>query len=169
MLVVCESIAALPLDERDTVARAGAELVERGKLDDEHLQAVVDQELVPPPHLTPSGLRYYVLRPGEGSQPQPGQQVTVHCTALLQDGTVFEDTRKRGTPTQFVLGQGAAVPGWEEGIALMKPKGRAVFVVPPELGYGARGHGAKVPPDATLIYNTELISLGKAPKPDVLV
>ncbi len=167
--VVCESVAALPQEEREAAARAGVDLVERSELHQEQLQALVEQHLVPPWQVTRGGVRHYQLRPGEGPPPQLGQQVAVHFTAMLQDGTVVDDTRKGGGPWQFTLGMGAAVLGLEEGIVRMRPKSVAVFVVPPELAYGSHGRGTQVPPDATLVYRTELVAVGRLPKPDPLV
>lgn len=109
---------------------------------------------------TPSGLQYRDLEAGTGASPQSGQTVTVHYTGTLTDGTKFDSSRDRGQPFQFRLGVGQVIKGWDEGVATMKVGGRRELVIPPELGYGARGAGGVIPPNATLIFDVELLKAG---------
>jgi peptidylprolyl isomerase len=106
---------------------------------------------------TSSGLQYTIDRPGTGAQPQPGQIVSVHYTGWLPDGTKFDSSRDRGTPLEFPLGQGRVIKGWDEGIGLMKIGEKRTLVIPPDLGYGPRGMGGVIPPNATLVFKVELV------------
>jgi FKBP-type peptidyl-prolyl cis-trans isomerase len=106
---------------------------------------------------TPSGLKYIDLVEGTGALPKPGQRVTVHYTGTLEDGTKFDSSRDRGRPFQFQLGVGQVIKGWDEGLSSMKVGGRRQLIIPPELGYGARGAGGIIPPNATLIFDVELL------------
>jgi peptidylprolyl isomerase len=108
---------------------------------------------------TDSGLMYTALVTGTGAAPQPGDIVSVHYTGTLTNGTVFDASYGRGQPIEFPLGQGAVIPGWDEGIALMNVGGKAVLTIPPELGYGERGAGGVIPPNATLVFQVELIGI----------
>ncbi len=105
----------------------------------------------------PSGLQYIEIQPGTGEQAQPGDVVSVHYTGTLQDGTKFDSSLDRNEPITFVLGQGMVIAGWDEGIALMKVGGKARLVIPPNLAYGERGAGGVIPPNATLIFDVELV------------
>lgn len=106
---------------------------------------------------SPSGLQYTIDEPGTGAQPQPGQMVSVHYTGWLTDGTKFDSSHDRGRPIEFPLGQGRVIKGWDEGIAAMRVGEKRTLVIPPVLGYGARGASGVIPPNATLVFKVELV------------
>ena len=107
---------------------------------------------------TESGLQYIETEAGTGAQAQAGDKVAVHYTGTLADGTKFDNSLDRGKPFEFVLGNGAVIAGWDEGIALMKEGGKATLVIPPALGYGGGGIPGVIPGDATLVFEVELVS-----------
>lgn len=108
---------------------------------------------------TKSGLKYVDLKVGTGESPKPGATVVVHYTGTLENGTKFDSSRDRGQPFSFPLGQGQVIKGWDEGIATMKPGGRRKLIIPPDLGYGAQGQPPVIPPNATLIFDVELLRI----------
>ena len=107
---------------------------------------------------TPSGLQYRDDAVGDGPEAKAGQTVSVHYTGTLLDGSKFDSSRDRGQPLRFPLGAGHVIKGWDEGVAGMKVGGKRTLVIPPELGYGARGIGP-IPPNSTLIFDVELIDV----------
>jgi len=108
---------------------------------------------------TPSGLTYDDTQEGTGPSPKPGQTVVVHSTGRLTDGTTFDSSRDRGTPFSFTIGRGQVIKGWDEGVATMKVGGQRTLTIPPDLGYGARGAGGVIPPNATLVFDVELLDV----------
>ena len=108
---------------------------------------------------TASGLKYVVINEGTGAAPKTGQTVVVHYTGTLEDGTKFDSSRDRGQPFSFKLGVGQVIKGWDEGLSTMKVGDRRKLTIPPELGYGARGAGGTIPPNATLIFDVELLKI----------
>jgi len=111
---------------------------------------------------TDSGLKYIDLKTGNGESPKSGAIVTVHYSGWLDDGTLFDSSVKRGTPATFALNR--VVAGWTEGVGSMKVGGKRKLVIPPELGYGSRGQG-RIPPDATLTFEVELLEIKQPPEP----
>jgi peptidylprolyl isomerase len=118
--------------------------------------AMADETLV----TTDSGLQYVDLVEGTGAMPQPGQRVTVHYTGTLEDGTKFDSSRDRGRPFTFQIGVGQVIKGWDEGVGTMRVGGQRQLVIPAELGYGSRGAGGVIPPNATLLFDVELLRIG---------
>ena len=110
---------------------------------------------------TSSGLKYKDLLIGEGDYPSNGDKVKVHYTGKLPDGSVFDSSLDRNQPFEFALGMGRVIKGWDEGIASMQVGGKRVLTIPPELGYGERGAGSRIPPNATLIFEVELLEIIK--------
>lgn len=96
---------------------------------------------------------------GTGAQAQAGQTVKVHYTGTLENGTQFDSSRGRGQPIEFQLGVGQVIAGWDEGIAQLRVGDKAKLTIPPHLGYGERGAGGSIPPNATLIFDVELVSV----------
>ncbi len=109
---------------------------------------------------TDSGLKYEVIAEGDGAAPKAGNRVFVHYVGTLEDGTKFDSSRDRGRPFDFTVGQGQVIKGWDEGVGDMKVGDRRKLIIPPELGYGARGAGGVIPPNATLIFDVELLRIG---------
>jgi FKBP-type peptidyl-prolyl cis-trans isomerase FkpA len=112
---------------------------------------------------TPSGLQYEDTVAGSGAEAKAGQYVTVHYTGWLYNdgvkGSKFDSSKDRRDPFQFDLGQGQVIKGWDEGVQGMKVGGTRVLVIPPNLGYGARGAGGVIPPNATLMFEVELLKV----------
>lgn len=112
---------------------------------------------------TASGLQYEVEKEGTGANPKPTDTVTVNYKGTLMDGTVFDSSYDRGQPATFVLNQ--VIPGWTEGVQLMKPGAKYKFYIPSSLGYGEQGAGGVIGPNAPLIFEVELLSVGKPEEP----
>jgi len=106
---------------------------------------------------TPSGLRYIDEQVGAGAGVQGGQNVSVHYTGWTTDGKKFDSSRDRGQPFSFAVGAGQVIKGWDEGVGSMKIGGKRRLIVPPDLGYGSRGAGGVIPPNATLIFDVEAL------------
>lgn len=108
---------------------------------------------------TESGLRYQIIQKGSGKQAEKGKKVSVHYQGALENGQVFDSSYKRKQPIEFQLGVGQVIEGWDEGIALLQVGDKARFVIPSYLGYGSRGAGGVIPPDATLVFDVELMDV----------
>jgi len=109
--------------------------------------------------ISASGLEYWIVQEGNGDRPTRGKTVEVHYTGFLENGDIFDSSILKGTPISFRLGSGMVIPGWDEGIGLMSVGAKYKLIIPSELGYGKRGAGGVIPPNATLIFDTELISV----------
>ena len=111
----------------------------------------------------PDGLEIIELKAGTGATPHTGQTVVVHYTGWLYEngkkGAKFDSSVDRGTPFEFPIGTQQVIAGWDEGVATMKVGGKRTLIIPPALGYGARGAGGVIPPNATLIFDVELLSI----------
>jgi cyclophilin family peptidyl-prolyl cis-trans isomerase len=105
---------------------------------------------------TSTGLRYRILESGNGNTPSRGDRVSVHYKGALVDGTVFDSSFERNQPIEFLLGEGQVIPGWDEGIQLLRVGDKARFILPPELAYGTRGAGGVIPPNAVLVFDVSL-------------
>src|SRR3954469_3271804 len=108
---------------------------------------------------TASGLAIEDLVVGDGATATAGQQVSVHYTGWLQDGKKFDSSKDRGQPFMFSLGRGEVIRGWDEGVSGMKVGGKRKLTIPAELGYGSRGAGGVIPPNATLLFEVELLAV----------
>lgn len=108
---------------------------------------------------TDSGLRYQIIQEGSGIKAEKGKTVSVHYKGQLTDGTVFDSSYKRNQPIDFALGVGQVIPGWDEGVGLLKVGDKARFVIPSDLAYGSAGAGGVIPPDASLIFDVELMAV----------
>ena len=115
------------------------------------------------PVTTPSGLQIIDTKAGSGASPKPGQICVMHYTGWLyengQKGKKFDSSVDRGQPFEFPIGQGRVIAGWDEGVATMKVGGKRTLIIPPNLGYGARGAGGVIPPNATLMFDVELLAV----------
>ncbi len=110
---------------------------------------------------TKTGLQYVDIKVGEGTLPKLGDTVVVHYTGWLEDGTKFDSSVDRGEPFSFPIGMGRVILGWDEGVSTMRVGGVRKLIIPPDLGYGARGAGGVIPPNATLIFEVELLEIRK--------
>jgi peptidyl-prolyl cis-trans isomerase A (cyclophilin A) len=109
---------------------------------------------------TPTGLRYTILQSAnEGKNPEEGDLVSVHYCGMMPNGKIFDDSFQRGEPIEFTLGRGQVIAGWDEGIGYLKKGERAILIIPPHLAYGERGAGGVIPPNATLIFEVELMDI----------
>ena len=112
---------------------------------------------------TPSGLKIIDIKVGTGYAPKPGQTCVMHYTGWLyqndKKGAKFDSSLDRNQPFSFPIGQHQVIAGWDEGVATMKVGGKRTLIIPPELGYGARGAGGVIPPNATLIFDVELLGV----------
>ena len=107
---------------------------------------------------TASGLKYAIISEGEGPAVEAGKLITVHYSGFLEDGTMFDSSVERDDPIQLVLGQGQVMPGWEEGLLLIKKGDKARLIIPPQLGYGDRSFD-KIPANSTLIFDIEIVEI----------
>ena len=109
--------------------------------------------------VTSSGLAYKIIKKGTGVKAEAGKTVSVHYIGKLSNGTKFDSSYDRNQPIEFELGRGRVIKGWDEGISLLNVGSKATFIIPPDLAYGARGAGGVIPPNATLIFDVELVEI----------
>ena len=109
--------------------------------------------------ITDSGLKYEAITEGNGKSAEAGQLVTVHYTGWLTNGNKFDSSKDRNDPFRFKLGAGNVIRGWDEGVAGMKICGTRKLTIPPQLGYGSQGAGGVIPPNATLVFEVELLEI----------
>jgi FKBP-type peptidyl-prolyl cis-trans isomerase len=110
---------------------------------------------------TASGLKYIDVVVGKGASPSVGKHVKVHYTGTLENGKKFDSSVDRNQPFSFIIGVGQVIPGWDEGVMSMKVGGKRKLIIPPNLGYGSRGAGGVIPPNATLLFDVELLDVEK--------
>ena len=113
------------------------------------------------PVTTASGLKYVDVVVGKGASPTAGKMVKVHYTGTLENGKKFDSSVDRKEPFSFTIGVGQVIPGWDEGVMSMKVGGKRKLIIPAKLGYGARGAGGDIPPNATLLFDVELLDVAK--------
>ena len=117
------------------------------------------KDLASDSELTESGLKYIMIKKGDGPKPKVGQTVSVHYAGYLTNGQKFDSSYDRNQPIEFPIGTGRVIKGWDEGIMLLNVGSKAKLIIPPDLGYGARGAGGVIPPNATLIFDVELLEV----------
>ena len=149
------------IEEAEAIAdRVG--VISKGKLIllEEKKALIIEQlkEITSGAKTTSSGLQYIIEKEGDGNNPSPGQNVSVHYSGYLLDGTKFDSSHDRGEPITFPIGQGRVIKGWDEGISLLKVGGKAKLIIPPDLGYGDRAIGP-IPPGSILIFDVELVDI----------
>ena len=171
--IVVDSIAQDDIIEKIEIIRVGSEAkkfnaieVFNAKRKEAEQEEAAKQELIEAKLAeiaagatkTDSGLQYIIIKEGNGKRPEAGQNVAVHYSGFLIDGTKFDSSYDRGEPFVFPIGQGRVIPGWDEGIGLLKVGGKAKLIIPPNLGYGNRALGP-IPANSILIFEVELVEL----------
>jgi len=158
---VGEKAKAFKADQQafdDLLKKLGSADQAKTKGEAEKQQATIKQKW-PKAITTPSGLMYVVTKEGEGEEtPKKGANVTAHYTGTLLDGKKFDSSVDRNQPFQFPVGMGRVIKGWDEAFLAMKKGEKRTLIIPPGLGYGAQGAGGVIPPNATLVFDVELIS-----------
>ena len=158
VIIIRKGSAAKTFDAKNVFETTQAE-IKKTNAEKEKKSAAAIKKLTKGATTTESGLAYFMIKEGEGAQAEAGKTVSVHYTGKLADGTKFDSSHDRNAPIDFPLGKGKVIPGWDEGIALLKVGGKATFIIPPHLAYGARGAGGIIPPNATLIFEVELMDV----------
>ncbi len=161
-----KKVYTLPVPEKDTPTAYKKLLEANKKLKSEDLLFLWEalarwrkEEIKIGFEFTSSGLGYRIIKEGNGKNPKNGDRVEVHYRGYLEDGKEFDNSYKRGRPFEFPVGQGKVIKGWDEGVKLFKEGGKGTLMIPPELGYGARGVPGVIPPNATLFFDIEIIKI----------
>lgn len=161
----CAKLTSPPDDEpiaRDPAAASATQLAKMGANtaapNASGGAAAIKKELAKPAE---KPLEKVELAPGKGAEAKAGDKVAVHYVGTLTDGKEFDSSRKRGQPFEFTLGRGQVIRGWDEGVAGMKPGGKRKLTIPSSLGYGERGAPPVIPPNATLVFEVELLEIKK--------
>lgn len=141
----------------DSMIKNITEAEEMKKKQEAERQAALVKEKYPNATTTTSGLMYVVVKPGDGKKPTPGTKIKVHYTGTLLDGKKFDSSRDRNEPFEFNVGVGMVIPGWDEGLLDMSKGEQRILIIPSKLGYGERGAAGVIPPNATLIFDVEMI------------
>lgn len=145
----------VPLNDDQTETKANATPTAAVPKDETKDKDKGDKKVI----TTKSGLKYIDEKEGTGEAAKAGDKVSVHYTGRLKDGKKFDSSVDRGQPFEFELGAGRVIKGWDEGVAGMKVGGKRQLIIPPELGYGKRGAGRVIPPDAELTFDVELLKI----------
>ena len=145
--------------EAQATMMASPAVVAQLKKDDAVLQEYIKKNNLKTVQKTPSGVYYQVLKPGTGPKPTPGQTVSVNYNGTLLSGKLFDSSDKQGKPIDFPIGQGAVIPGWDEGISLLSKGTKAILLIPSPLAYGTTGSGAAIPANAPLRFEVELVNV----------
>ena len=163
IIIIREGNSAKSFDANKTFITAQKEIE---KLNSENAQKSSEaiKKLTEGATKTKSGLAYIMAKEGTGLKPTAGKIVSVHYTGKLTDGSKFDSSYDRNAPIEFPLGEGRVIPGWDEGISLLKVGGKATFIIPPHLAYGTKGAGGVIPPNATLIFEVELMEVKEGKK-----
>ena len=163
-LVIVQNAMSSQKSKAKTAANAQAKVASKASNSTANAQAAAPKASGPAkvagkPHTTASGVEYWDIKVGTGATAVAGRRLSMHYTGWLTNGQKFDSSLDRGEPFEFTLGVGQVIKGWDEGVAGMKVGGKRQLKIPPAAGYGARGAGNVIPPNATLIFDVELLSV----------
>lgn len=161
LLLVVGAAAADESDSAKAVVTEKTEITSQSQEKPADTAAVKKEEMAPKEITTESGLKYIVLKEGAGAVPKKGDMVKAHYTGWLVNGTKFDSSVDRGEPLQFQVGVGKVIKGWDEALLSMKVGEKRKLTIPGDLAYGKRGYPGVIPPDATLIFDVELLEIVK--------
>lgn len=159
LILVFQFTQGTPTATAGTIQTASTPTIDLSTLTPANLIAMDNAENQVKPVTTASGLQYVEIAEGKGETPAKGQTVSVHYTGTLENGKKFDSSRDRNQAFEFQIGEGQVIKGWDEGLSTMKIGGRRKLIIPADLGYGARGAGGVIPPNATLVFDVELLNI----------